>query len=70
MRRLGLTLFMTFVLITLSSPFAVEATILSATKQSQSATRTEKPIVHAACRGWGAHCPPGYVWNGYRCVPC
>jgi hypothetical protein len=29
------------------------------------------PIVKlAACRGTGAHCPPGYVWNGHRCRPC
>lgn len=33
------------------------------------------PIVEqAACRGWGAHCSPGWVWScgpwGCRCVPC
>jgi hypothetical protein len=35
--------------------------------QIQNATPLVKP---AACRGTGAHCPPGYVWNGYRCRPC
>jgi hypothetical protein len=40
--------------------------------QLQNAT----PIVkQAACRGFGAHCPPGYVWTcGYYgrcwCRPC
>jgi len=28
----------------------------------------------AACRGWGAHCAPGWVWRcsplGCACVPC
>jgi len=32
--------------------------------QIQNATPIIKP---AACRGTGAHCPPGY---GYRCRPC
>jgi hypothetical protein len=35
--------------------------------QVQNATSIVK---QAACRGTGAHCPPGYVWNGYRCRPC
>ena len=34
---------------------------------ADSIATTAKP---AACRGWGARCPPGYVWNGARCVPC
>jgi hypothetical protein len=29
-----------------------------------------KDIKQAACRGNGAHCPPGYIWNGNRCAPC
>jgi hypothetical protein len=35
--------------------------------QIQNATPIVKP---AACRGMGAHCPPGFVWNGHRCRPC
>lgn len=35
--------------------------------QIQNATPIVEP---AACRGTGAHCPPGYVWNGHRCRPC
>jgi hypothetical protein len=31
-------------------------------------------IDEAACRGWGRHCPPGYVWtcgpNRCWCRPC
>jgi len=27
-------------------------------------------IMHAACRGRGARCPHGWVWNGHRCRPC
>ena len=31
--------------------------------------RNATPIKEAACRGWGAHCPPGTVWRcgPYRC---
>ena len=38
--------------------------------QLGTAAETVKPAENAACRGWGAHCPPGVVWNGHRCVPC
>jgi hypothetical protein len=44
------------------------ATFIKAAAEKSAA---EKPKVeNAACRGRGAHCPPGYVWNGHRCVPC
>jgi hypothetical protein len=31
---------------------------------------TINDIMHASCRGRGAHCPRGWVWNGHRCRPC
>ena len=40
----------------------------SATGASSLHAQTQKATLFkgAACRGWGAHCPPGRVW---RCGP-
>lgn len=47
-----------------------EATPWAGAKQIAAAKMTINDIQKAACRGTGAHCPPGYVWNGNRCRPC
>jgi len=47
-----------------------EATTLSAAARLGAAPQSLESVKNAACRGTGAHCPPGYVWNGRRCVPC
>ena len=39
-------------------------------KQISNASWSLRDIQTAACRGYGAHCPRFYVWNGHRCVPC
>jgi len=38
--------------------------------QVSTAVKATSPVDRAACRGRGEHCPPGYDWNGNRCVPC
>ena len=42
----------------------------AATAQIGTAAHSSTSVTPAACRGGGEHCPPGYVWNGNRCVPC
>jgi hypothetical protein len=59
------------------------ATALTANAQTQTPgaaglhaqIKNATPIEKAACRGFGSHCPPGYVWAcGYygrcACRPC
>ncbi len=50
--------------------FKAEAAPAAGAKQIGAAALTINDIKDAACRGRGAHCPPGYVWNGHRCVLC
>ena len=47
-----------------------EAMVVAGAAQLSAAAKTAGPVVPAACGGRGAHCPPGYTWTGYRCVPC
>jgi hypothetical protein len=47
-----------------------EAMISAGAAQIRAAAEKAVTVEPAACRGRGAHCPPGYVWNGRRCVPC
>jgi hypothetical protein len=47
-----------------------EATPAAGAKQIGASALTITDIKQAACRGSGAHCPPGYIWNGNRCRPC
>jgi hypothetical protein len=75
MKNFALTLF--------AGGFALATMVVSANAQTQSASaaalhaqmQNATPIVkNAACRGWGAHCSPGWVWtcNWGRCWcrPC
>lgn len=70
MRKLAFALAAAALLSAVSLSWNAEATIVSAASQIRAAVHTVKPVTNAACRGTGAHCPPGYVWNGRRCVPC
>jgi hypothetical protein len=47
-----------------------EAMIGAGAAQISTAAKAAGPVGLAACARWGAHCPPGYTWNGARCVPC
>jgi hypothetical protein len=47
-----------------------EAMVGAGATQLRTVVETAGPVSPAACRGGGAHCPPGYVWNGNRCVAC
>ncbi len=47
-----------------------DAMVFAGAAQVSTAAKSAGPVSPAACRGRGAHCPPGYVWNGNRCVPC
>lgn len=57
-------------LLSTSLAWEAGATVPSIAAQVRAVVQTIKPVERAACRGWGEHCPPGYVWNGRRCVPC
>jgi len=65
------------VLLTLST-LALSALVLSIGQagatvvngKAAAAAQAMTPIKPAACRGFGARCPPGSVWNGRRCVIC
>ncbi len=52
---------------------AQATTVTSATIGAKA--KNYSPIVHeTACRGWGRHCPPGFIWRcgPWRCAcrPC
>ena len=47
-----------------------EAMVGAGAAQQATAAKSAGPVIHAACGGRGEHCPPGYNWNGNRCVPC
>jgi hypothetical protein len=71
MRRLAITLTMTATILCAGLlAWKAEATTWAGAKQLRNAAETVNPVDKAACRGWGEHCPPGYIWNGFRCVPC
>jgi len=66
-----------------TAAFLLGTMAMTANAQTQSlgvaSTRAQihnaTPIVkQAACRGFGAHCPPGFIWRcgpyGCSCVPC
>jgi hypothetical protein len=50
--------------------FAAQAQTSRGAISMKAAAQNNTVVENAACRGRGAHCPPGYVWNGHRCVPC
>ena len=71
MRRLTIALAMVATILCAGLvAWKAEATTWAGAAQLGAATATVKPLKNAACRGTGEHCPPGYVWNGRRCVPC
>jgi hypothetical protein len=71
MQRLAITLAMTTVILSTGLvAWKADAMVGSGAAQLSTAAKAAGPIAPAACRGSGAHCPPGYVWNGARCVPC
>ena len=70
MQRLPMLLAVSALLTTVSLPWEAEAMVPAIAAQIRAVVQTVKPVEPAACRGWGEHCPPGYVWNGRRCVPC
>jgi hypothetical protein len=47
-----------------------QAMVLAGAAQLTTPVKSSNPVIPAACGGNGAHCPPGYNWNGNRCVPC
>ncbi len=47
-----------------------EAMVVAGAPQMSAAAKAANPVSPAACVRSGAHCPPGYTWNGTRCVPC
>ncbi len=53
-----------------SIAWRAEATAVAGAAQLGVAAKAVSPVSPAACGGRGEHCPPGYVWNGHRCVPC
>ena len=66
MRKLAMSL--------IAAAFVLGATAIAANAQTSASgvsnlqAQTQKATLFkgAACRGWGAHCPPGRVW---RCGP-
>lgn len=71
MRRLTISLAMTTVILCGGLvAWKAHAMVGAGAAQVSTAARAVSSIGPAACRGSGEHCPPGYVWNGNRCVPC
>jgi len=71
MRRLAITLVMATVVSCVGLvAWRAEAMVGAGAAQLGTTAKSSQPIVHAACRGTGDHCPPGYTWNGNRCIPC
>jgi len=71
MRRLAITLVMTAVVSCVGLvAWQAEAMVGAGAAQLGAAAKSAQPIATAACGGRGAHCPPGYTWNGNRCVRC
>lgn len=71
MRRLAMTLVMTATISCAGlAAWKAEAMVGAGAAQVATAAKTTNPVSPAACGGRGAHCPPGYNWNGNRCAPC
>lgn len=71
MRTLAITLVMTSVISCVGLlAWHAEAMVGAGAAHVATAVKSTQPIAPAACRGRGAHCPPGYTWNGHACVPC
>jgi hypothetical protein len=71
MRRLTITFAMTILFLCGDSlTWQAKAMISAGASQIRAAVSGAPKAEPAACRGWGEHCPPGYIWNGNRCVPC
>lgn len=70
MKKLALTLTATALLLG-TSALAANAAQYSGAAGIHAQVQNATPIVkEAACRGFGAHCPPGFVWTcgpGGRC---
>jgi len=78
MGKLKISLATTAVVLLTLSTLALSALVLSIGQagatvvngKAAAAAQAMTPIKPAACRGFGARCPPGSVWNGRRCVIC
>ena len=71
MRRLAVTLgTMMAILCAGFLAWQAEAMVVAGATHVSTAAKLVAPVTPAACRGNGEHCPPGYVWNGNRLVPC
>jgi hypothetical protein len=70
MRNLLVTTIAAVAMVAVAS-FAAEAQTTRGAMSLKAAVQNSTVIENAACGGrWGARCPPGYTWNGRRCVPC
>ncbi len=58
------------ILLTAASGWTSQAVAASGAAKLGVTAQQVNPLKPAACRGRGAHCPPGFIWNGRRCVPC
>lgn len=71
MRRLALAVVMTSVVSCVGLlAWQAQAMVGAGATHLGAAAKSVQPIAPAACGGRGAHCPPGYTWNGNRCVRC
>jgi hypothetical protein len=71
MQRLAMALVMTTVILCAGfATWKAEAMVGAGAAQVATAAKTASPVDRVACGGRGAHCPPGYWWNGNRCAPC
>ena len=71
MHRLAMTLIMTTaILFTTLAAWQAEAMVGAGAAQLGTAAKASSAVTEAACGERGAHCPPGYNWNGNRCVRC
>jgi hypothetical protein len=71
MQRLMLTLVVATVFVSGGLvAWKAEAMVGAGGVQVSTAAKATSPVDRAACGGRGEHCPPGYNWNGNRCVPC
>ncbi len=71
MHRLAMALVMTTMVLSAGLvTWKAEAMVTAGAAQVATAAKAASPIDRTACGGRGAHCPPGYNWNGNRCAPC
>jgi hypothetical protein len=69
MHRLAMALVM-MTAISCAGLAVAEAMALSGGAQPGTSVKSLNSVTPAACKGGGEHCPPGYIWNGNKCVPC